>query len=90
MKFYLAGKISGDPNYREKFERVADSFSSESVVLLPSILPEGMNRADYMRVCFAMMESADAVVFLPDWEESAGARVEHAWCEYTGKAHWYM
>ena len=28
---------------------------------------------------------ADAVVFLPDAAESAGARLERAYCEYIGK-----
>lgn len=44
-----------------------------------------MAPADYMRICFAMIDVADAVVFLPDAAESAGARLEKAYCEYVGK-----
>lgn len=45
----------------------------------------GAEKADYMRICFAMLESADAAVFLPDWEDSPGAQLEKHWCEYVGK-----
>ena len=44
-------------------------------VLNHAKLPEGMAPADYMRICFAMIDVADAVVFLPDAAESAGARL---------------
>ena len=36
-------------------------------------------------MCFAMIDAADCVVFLPDAEDSAGARLERAYCEYVGK-----
>lgn len=38
-----------------------------------------------MRICFAMLESADTAAFLPDWEDSPGAQLEKHWCEYVGK-----
>lgn len=46
--------------------------------------------ADYMRICMAMIDVADCVVFLPDTGDSAGARLERAYCEYVGKetAEW--
>lgn len=46
--------------------------------------------ADYMRICMAMIDAADCVVFLPDAGDSAGARLERAYCEYVGKetAEW--
>ena len=56
-------------------------------MLNPAELPGGMSREDYMRICFAMIDVADAVVFLPDAPESAGARLEMAYCEYIEKEH---
>ena len=38
-----------------------------------------------MRVCFAMIDIANAVVLLPDWYASQGARLEYEYCTYTGK-----
>ena len=32
-----------------------------------------------------MIDAADAVVFLPKWDESQGACLEFEYCRYTGK-----
>ena len=86
MKIYIAGKIAGDPCYKAKFEQAAQQLeNSGHIVLSPATMPEGMRPADYMWICFAMLDGADAAMFLPDWKESAGAKLERAWCEYTGK-----
>lgn len=86
MKVYIAGKITGDPGYRDKFAAVEiQLFHHGHTVLNPAELPSGMSREDYMRICFAMIDVADAVVFLPDAEDSAGARLERAYCEYVEK-----
>ena len=90
MKVYIAGKITGEAGYKEKFASAAAILEgSGHIVLNPAVLPAGMAEADYMRICMAMMESADAVMFLPDWICSRGACLEHQWCEYTGKAIMY-
>lgn len=61
MKVYLAGKITGDPNYREKFAEAAKKLEERAgvTVISPAVTPEGLKKADYMRICFAMLESAD-------------------------------
>lgn len=88
MKVYIAGKITGDPGYREKFRKAAEALGKWGhTALSPAELPEGMSREDYMRICFAMIDVADAVVFLPDAKESAGAKLEMEYCEYIGKEY---
>jgi len=87
-KVYIAGKITGDPGYRDKFAAAEIQLVWQgNVVLNPAELPDGMTKADYMRICFAMIDVADAVVFLPDAAESAGARLEMAYCEYIEKEY---
>lgn len=86
MKIYIAGKITGDPYYKAKFARAAaDIADAGHTPINPALQPEGMSNADYMRISFAQLDSADAVAFLPDWEDSKGAQLEHLWVEYTGK-----
>ena len=86
MKIYLSGKITGDPGYREKFAAAAEQLTEAGhIVLNPATQPPGLRNADYMRMCFAMMEAADLVVFLPSWTESSGALLEMMWCRYVGK-----
>lgn len=86
LKVYISGKISGDPNYREKFRAAADKLTAAGhIVLNPAVQPAGLRLEDYLRVCFAMMEAADTVVFLHDYCQSSGAMLELAWCKYVGK-----
>lgn len=92
MKVYIAGRITGDENYKAKFEAAERYIKRmhDDIVLNPAILPAGMKPADYMRICFAMLDTADIVVFLPDFKESKGAMLEHTWCKYTGKPIFYI
>lgn len=89
MTIYIAGKITGDPGYKEKFEAEKQKLHETfpwAIILNPAEIPEGLRNHEYMRLSFAMIDSADLVVFLPDWEDSRGARLEKAYCEYTAKA----
>lgn len=93
MKIYIAGKITGDPNYHTKFCKAKLELLRHGLrpaILNPASLPEGMDLCDYSRICVAMMESADVVAFLPDWQDSRGARLEHGWCQYVGKQTMYL
>ena len=86
MKIYIAGKIAGDRRYRAKSREAAKVLEAAGhVVLNPATLPDGLEQADYMRICLAMLDTADLAVFLPDYRESRGAMVEWAWCQRTGK-----
>ncbi len=91
MKVYIAGKITGDSNYREKFDQAAGFLEQQAfVVFNPANNPPGLTNADYMRIDMAMIDSADVVYFLRDWRESAGAQLEHAYCQYIGKRTAYQ
>ena len=77
MKLYLAGKITNEPNFREKFARTAQKLTEQGhTVMNPAELPNGFDYEDYMHVCFAMIDVCDAVHFMPCWEESDGAKRE--------------
>lgn len=90
-KLYIAGKISGDNDYRAKFNQAKNKLKKLGyIVLNPAELPEGMKPADYMEICFSMIRCADVIAFLPDWKESSGATLEHAYCAYIGKKIMYQ
>ena len=85
-KVYLAGKITGCDNFEEVFDGYRKKLEAKGyVVLSPTILPYGMTQADYMELCISMLNVADMAFFIPGWEESEGARIEHLYCEKTGK-----
>jgi len=83
---YLAGKIDGDPNYKEKFRKAAEQLESRGyIVLNPATLPEGMSKEKYMPICLAMLNQADIVLLLSDYKESPGALLELKYADYQDK-----
>lgn len=86
MKVYISGKITGDPDYRTKFEKAEEELKKRGhIVLNPAVLPDGLTREEYMCIDLAMLGVADAVALLPDHGDSSGATVEKALAEYCGK-----
>ena len=87
MKVYIAGKITGYPNYRQQFmaaeARLAEMGFS---VMNPAWVYEypAFVYEDYIAVSQAMLERCEAVFLLPNWGGSAGAKKEKAWAEKRG------
>lgn len=83
---YLAGKITGDDNYKEKFNKYAEKLERFGLqVINPAHNPQGLRPDQYMRICFQMLDCADYVIFLPDYQDSPGAKLEEAYAKYIGK-----
>lgn len=85
---YIAGPITGVPEYWKPFERAEDELIAKGfVVLTPTKLPWNLDNEKAMKICLAMIEQADAVYFLPGWNRSIGANLEMNYCKYTGKPY---
>lgn len=91
MKIYIAGKINGFENYKEKFKEAEDKLLKEGHVCMnPAILPEGFPYEAYMPICTAMINQCDAVYILDNWKDSRGAKVELEYAKVTGKTVLYQ
>ena len=90
MIFYIAGKIKGDPTYWAKFKQAEEMLKGcGHIVLNPALLPQGMSRFQYLPICFAMIDQADALWMLKGWEDSLGADNERRYALYQGKDVFY-
>lgn len=81
-KIYLAGKVTGDPSYKKKFEagvkHLEDlGWKREDIVNPAQKVPDGTPWLKAMWKCLGLMRRCGWVAMLPDWKESRGARVEH-------------
>lgn len=76
---YIAGAITGIPNYKKHFAAGVQLVRDlQAVPLNPAMLPEGLATHDaYMRITLAMLAEAECIAFLPGWLGSKGARMEH-------------
>ena len=83
---YVAGKINGLKDYKKYFKEAETKLKEAGyIVLNPAELPEGMPYNKYLPICTAMLEAADVVYMLSNWEISKGATAEHYYAEAQSK-----
>ena len=86
LKVFLSGPISSRmETYKAEFDDAARIVSEAGhLPLNTATLPIGMENRDYMRICLAMLDSADLLHQLPGWGKSAGAIAERTVAMKTG------
>ncbi|MBU3145747.1 DUF4406 domain-containing protein [Clostridium sp. CF012] len=82
---YIAGKITGSENFKEIFKAAEVDLRERGFVPMnPATLNGGFEHADYMHICYSMIDVCDTVYLLIGWQESKGAVMEY---EYARKNH---
>lgn len=79
MKIYISGAITGDSNYKAKFEKAKKELEVNGYRAVNPAefeLPESATWEDYMKQDLALLLKCDGIYMLKDWEESRGARIE--------------
>lgn len=89
-KIYLAGKVTGDPCYKMKFEAGVRhlehlGWKRQEIVNPAREIPEGTSWLKAMWKCLGLMRKCGWVALLPDWRESTGARIERFVARLTWK-----
>lgn len=80
MKLYIAGKITGNPDYKNQFADAETALIRKGhSVMNPARLGEGkeFTHDDYMNATAGMQSVCDGVVLLKNWKDSEGAKKEH-------------
>ena len=94
MKIYISGAISKNEYAEEAFRSAEDlvKVKFKAVAINPyEVLKElpKLEHAEYMKICFAMMDICDAVYFIEGWEESTGASQEMGYAIAKGMKIYY-
>ena len=83
MKIYISGKISGTTDYKERFEKarqqiIQKGHEAVNPCDLDAILnPLTTTWEQYVTADLGLLRACDGVLFLADWGNSNGARIEH-------------
>ena len=86
MKLFISGKITGDPNYREKFEdaeRLLIARGYEAVNPAKENM-EGMTYRECINRTLHMLSECHGILLLSDWLISPGARLECMYAQTVG------
>lgn len=89
-KIFLSGRIRGDSNYREKFNKAQAELEAQGhIVMNPAVLPQGFPHEAYMPICFAMIDACEVINLIDDWEKSeGGVQAEIKYANDTMKNIW--
>lgn len=90
MKKYIAGKITGQPNYMELFEAKQTELEAQGhAVINPAklinILGTDFTHREYMHICFSLIDLCDEIHFFNNWIDSFGAKLEMGYALWKGK-----
>lgn len=92
MRVYISGPITGDPCARWKFDQAAQIIKDRgheytNPARLDDVIPDA-GWEYYMALDLQMLKQADAIVQLPGWEKSRGAKKEHEAARENGLAEY--
>lgn len=77
-KIYLSGKISGDPNFKEKFAQKAKELTEQGhLVFNPALHPDMFTWEQFMELDLKALANCDSIYLLDDWKDSRGAKIEY-------------
>jgi len=75
---YIAGKVTGDPDYYDKFLEAENKLCDAGYEPLnPAVfIPKNYEWNKAMRIAIRFMLQGDGVALLKDWKKSKGAKLE--------------
>lgn len=84
-KVYLAGSITNDENYKEKFNKAEQYLIDLGyIVFNPALSPDGLTYREYINLGLNMLVQCDCICILPNSETSKGTQFEKHYAELVG------
>ena len=84
MKIYISGAITGTDDYMERFAKAEkglteNGYSAINPAKVNAQLPKDTTYEEYMNMCFCMLDMADSIYMLSNYENSKGACMEYGY-----------
>lgn len=89
MKVYIAGKITGNPNYKKQFAKAEEKLKAAGHIVLNPVKSEGFSYKDCIDMGLCELMRCDAIYLLRDWKQSEGAYLEYTYASTTGMQIFY-
>ena len=77
MKVYIAGKITGNPNYKKEFEEAEEWLTKQGHEVFNPAKNQGYSYRQYINAGLYQLMNCDAIYLLPNYENSRGALLEY-------------
>lgn len=89
-RIYISGAITNVPDFKERFakaEMYLNAAYPNVEIINPAkvTLPDTCTHADYMKIDLALLDLADCIYLLSNWETSKGACMEYGYALAKGK-----
>lgn len=84
MKIYIAGAITGNPNYLEQFAAAEAKLIGEGHAVLNPVRNLGFSYKEYIDMGLNDLMRCDAIYLLNGWEKSNGANLEYLYASTVG------
>lgn len=86
-KVYISGAITGNPNYKSDFQRgeMFWQLRGDGTPINPTRIELPLTYAEYMAVCYKLIDLCDELYVLRGWQKSKGARAEINYAKSLGK-----
>lgn len=81
-RIYISGKITGTDDYMERFAKaekylIMKGYSVLNPAKVNAQMPSDTIYDEYMQIALTMLQMADSIYMLKDWQDSNGAKIEH-------------
>ena len=83
MKVYIAGKITGNPDYIKQFAEAEEELKASGHTVLNPVKNKGFSYKEYIDMGLCELMKCDGIYLLDGWQESSGARLEFLYAMVT-------